>query len=120
MCGALMLDEKVPRWGKGRVRKFLPTSSVRSTMSWTPEWPTTVPRMPTRRPVVATLALTLALGVAGCSSEEDPQPVPATPGVTSSDPVIQPGLPGEPNATLSGSTAATAQPRATVAAGDVT
>jgi uncharacterized protein (DUF305 family) len=76
--------------------------------------------MPTRRPVVATLALTLALGLTGCSGEEDPQPVPATPGVTSSDPVIQPGLPGEPNATLSGSSAATAQPRATVAAGDVT
>jgi len=44
--------------------------------------------------------------------------VPRTPGPTSSDPVIQPGRPGEPNATISGGSA-TVAPK-TVAKGDVT
>ena len=74
--------------------------------------------MPIRHLAAVTLSLAVALGVAGCSGEE-PQTVPGTPGPTSSDPVIQPGLPGEPNATLSGSVAATAGPKPTVVAGDV-
>ena len=74
--------------------------------------------MPIRHFAAVTLSLAVALGVAGCSGEE-PQTVPGTPGPTSSDPVIQPGLPGEPNATLSGSVAATAGPKPTVVAGDV-
>ncbi|KGN37078.1 DUF305 domain-containing protein [Knoellia aerolata] len=75
--------------------------------------------MPIRLRALATLSLVVMLGLTGCSGDE-PQPVPGTPGPTSTDPVIQPGLPGEPNATLSGSAAATAGPRPTVAAGDVT
>lgn len=77
-----------------------------------------MPRMPIRHLVAVTLSLAVALGAAGCSGDE-PQPVPATPGATSSDPVIQPGLPGQPNATLSGSDAVRAQPTPTVAKGDV-
>lgn len=64
------------------------------------------------------LAGLLALGSSGCSGEPEAQQVPHTPGPTSSDPVIQPGRPGEPNATLSGG-AATVAPR-TVSKGDVT
>ena len=78
--------------------------------------------MPNRRrpTAVVSLSLALALALAGCTGDEAPQPVPGTPGPTSSDPVIQPGLPGQPNATLSGSDAARARPTPTVAEGDVT
>ncbi|WP_404386170.1 DUF305 domain-containing protein [Knoellia locipacati] len=75
--------------------------------------------MPIRRRTTAVaLSALLALALTACSGDEKPQPVPGTPGPTSSDPVIQPGLPGEPNATVSGS-AATRAPR-TVSPGDVT
>lgn len=76
--------------------------------------------MPIRRPptAAATLACLLALGLAGCSGDDTPQAVPGTPGPTSSDPVIQPGLPGEPNATLSGGMAT--RPPRTVSPDDVT
>ncbi|MFC7490631.1 MULTISPECIES: DUF305 domain-containing protein [unclassified Knoellia] len=67
---------------------------------------------------LAALALTGLLAVAGCSGD-DSVPVPRRTAPTSSDPVIQPGLPGEPNQTMSGS-AATQQPAPTVARGDVT
>ena len=76
--------------------------------------------MALRRPALAVIALGLAVGLTGCSDDESAQPVPSTPGATSSGPVIRPGLPGEPNSTVSGSSAATLQPTATVAAGDVT
>lgn len=75
--------------------------------------------MPICRRAVVTLSFAVILGVAGCTGDET-QPVPGTPGPTSSDPVIQPGRPGQPNATLSGSAAATAGPTPTVATGDVT
>lgn len=71
---------------------------------------------PDRRLLVA-LALTGLVGLTGCSGEE-PVAVPQPTSPTSSDPVIQPGMPGEPNATVSGS-AATQAPR-TVAPSDVT
>ncbi|CAN7260310.1 DUF305 domain-containing protein [Knoellia sp. LjRoot47] len=75
--------------------------------------------MPIRRSTSAVaLAGLLALGLSGCSGEPKAQPVPRTPGATSSDPVIQPGRPGEPNATLSGGVA-TVAPR-TVSKDDVT
>lgn len=70
------------------------------------------------RSTAVALACLLSLGLAGCSGEDAPQAVPGTPGPTSSDPVIQPGLPGEPNATLSGGVA-TRAPR-TVSPGDIT
>lgn len=67
--------------------------------------------MPTRRPsTVISLVALLALGLAGCTGEPEAQEVPRTSGATSSDPVLQPGRPGEPNATMSGS-AATVPPR---------
>lgn len=62
-------------------------------------------------PVVAALAL----GVGGCSSDE-----PAAPSATSPDaPVLQPGTPGEPNTSLSG-TSAVATPSSSHNAADVT
>ena len=76
--------------------------------------------MRTLRPV-ATLALSGLLGLAalsGCSGDDE-VPVPQTTGATSNGPVIQPGLPGQPNETLSGG-AATNPPAPTVARGDVT
>lgn len=79
-----------------------------------------MPHMPTRRHTTAvTLAAVLALAVTGCSGEEKPQPVPGTPGPTSSDPVIRPAGPGEPNETISGG-AVTQAPAPPVADGDVT
>ena len=71
-----------------------------------------------RRPTTAVaLAALFVLGLAGCSGEPELPQVPRTPGATSSDPVIQPGRPGEPNATLSGG-AATVAPK-TVSKDDV-
>lgn len=71
-----------------------------------------------RSTTAVALAGVLALGLTGCTGDDE-VPVPRTTGPTSSDPVIQPGLPGEPNSTLSGS-AATNPPAPTVARGDVT
>ncbi|EAP98015.1 putative lipoprotein [Janibacter sp. HTCC2649] len=53
---------------------------------------------------VATVAVVLALGLSGCSGGDEP--LPAQTGPTASGPVIQPGNPGEPNATLTGTAAA--------------
>lgn len=72
--------------------------------------------MPIRHRVLAAVTLTLAVGLSGCSGEQA-QEVPGNNATTSSDPVIQPGLPGEPNATLSGGMA-TRAPR-TVSPDDV-
>ncbi|KGN29649.1 hypothetical protein N798_13010 [Knoellia flava TL1] len=74
--------------------------------------------MPFRATTTLTLAAVLGLGLSGCSGDADPQPVPGTPGPTSSDPVIKPGLPGEPNETISGGMAT--RPARTVSPGDVT
>lgn len=115
-----MVAEKTSALGKGQVRNSLPMSFVARFVAPFPAAPTTVPRMLLRRSAVAALALGLAVGVGGCSGDDEPQAAPSTPGATSSDPVIAPGMPGEPNATLSGSAAATAQPSATVSPGDVT
>jgi uncharacterized protein (DUF305 family) len=70
-----------------------------------------------RHRAVAAVTLSLVVGLTGCSGDEA-QPVPGNDGPTSSDPIIQPGLPGEPNATVSGSAGA-AYPTPTVAEGDV-
>ena len=59
-------------------------------------------------PFALPLALTLALALGGCTSAE-----PTTPPATSPDaPVLQPGSPGEPNTSLSG-TSAVATPKVT-------
>lgn len=52
----------------------------------------------------AALAATLALGLTACTGGADPAPAVSAP--TPSSPVLQPGRPGEPNATLTGSAAA--------------
>ncbi|WP_353951795.1 DUF305 domain-containing protein [Knoellia sp. S7-12] len=52
---------------------------------------------------VAGLAV-LALPLAGCTSDVEPDPVRTAP--TANAPVIRPGAPGEPNVTLTGSAAA--------------
>lgn len=57
-----------------------------------------------RRWFLAPLALVAVLGAAGCSS--DNEPLPATTAPVPSGPVIQPGTPGQPNATLTGTAAA--------------
>ncbi len=61
-------------------------------------------RLHTRPLGAAALAATLALGLGGCTG--DAAPAPAVTAPTPSSPVLQPGRPGEPNATLSGSAAA--------------
>lgn len=70
------------------------------------------------RRLLAALSLSGLVALGGCSGD-DSVPVPRTTAPTSSDPVLQPGVPGEPNATISGSAAAQA-PAPTVAGGDVT
>lgn len=50
------------------------------------------------------LAAALAVGLAACTAGADPAPAVTAP--TPSSPVLQPGRPGEPNATLTGSAAA--------------
>lgn len=69
-----------------------------------------------RRPAAPfALALALALTIGGCSSAE-----PTGPTATSPDaPVLQPGAPGEPNTSLSG-TSAVATPKVTHNDADVT
>ena len=52
----------------------------------------------------AVLAATLALALGACTGGADPAPAVSAP--TPSTPVLQPGRPGEPNATLTGSAAA--------------
>lgn len=65
----------------------------------------TSPTRPRRTaPTWAAGALCLAALLTGCTSDEGS--LPAVSAVTPSAPVIQPGQPGEPNATLSGSAAA--------------
>lgn len=64
---------------------------------------------------VAPFVLALALGLGACSSDE-----PSTPTATSPDaPVLQPGTPGEPNTSLSG-TSAVATPSTSHNDADVT
>lgn len=55
-----------------------------------------------RRTVIA-LTCAVVVGLAGCTADE---PVPATTAPTPSGPVLQPGMPGQPNATVTGSAAA--------------
>ena len=72
------------------------------------------------RPRSAVLALGVAtalIGLTACTG--DGEPTPTGTAVTASGPVLQPGLPGEPNATLTG-TAAAPVPTTTVRPGDVT
>src|SRR4051812_17931423 len=66
------------------------------------------------RPAAA-LVLGAALAVSGCSSESD---TPASTATSPTAPVLQPGSPGEPNASLSGS-AALPKPKGEVLEADV-
>lgn len=78
-----------------------------------------MPFRPRRRgvPVALALAAGLTLATAGCTGDDEP--LPAQTGPTASGPVLQPGMPGEPNATLTGSAAAPVR-TPTVRPGDVT
>ncbi|MFL6176552.1 MAG: DUF305 domain-containing protein [Ornithinibacter sp.] len=57
-----------------------------------------------RRRTGAAVGALLALVLSGCTGDE--QPLPVVTAATPSVPVLQPGVPGQPNATLSGSAAA--------------
>ncbi|KGN30979.1 hypothetical protein N802_05085 [Knoellia sinensis KCTC 19936] len=70
-----------------------------------------------RRVTVTLLAAALTVGLSGCSGDDNVA-VPERTGAAPSGSVIQPGLPGEPNATLTGS-AAMPSHTATVAPTDV-